>query len=207
MTIVFAMAMAIFGLATISLKNKCKPAVWSKALTTICAVLMAALHSSGHEWLIVAGLVCGVFGDVFLEYPGTFVPGMLSFLIGHTFYSTAFALKFGIPSLKIFLFVYICLGALYAAFLYKKLGKLKLAVGVYVVTIATMFAFSFGALRSGINMRVSFLPVGAGLFVFSDFYLAYDRFVKNLPSRHWIVLGTYFIAQCLIALSTVVAHL
>ncbi len=196
-----ALLMTVFGWITISLKSKEKPAVFYKALTTTCAVVLAALNANGYEWLIVAGLICGVFGDIFLENSKTFVFGMLSFLVGHVFYSLGFALSFAIPKFWVFSIIYIFLGTLYILFLYKNLGSLRLGVGGYVFAIATMLAFSFGPFYTQADYFKILLPIGAGLFVLSDFYLAYDKFVRALPARHVIVLATYFTAQFLISLS------
>lgn len=45
--------------------------------------------------------------------------------------------------------------------------------------------------------------VGAVLFVFSDFILAWHRFVEPVPYRNYFVLVTYFLAQwCLFVRST-----
>ena len=45
--------------------------------------------------------------------------------------------------------------------------------------------------------------IGAALFVGSDSVLAYQRFREPLEHGRWLVLGTYFAAQCGIALSVV----
>ena len=74
----------------ISLKEKHKKAlsIVVKALGTLLAILYAligfSLHPDSHAFLLTAGLVCGVLGDIFLEL---FVPiGGFFFLVGNIIY-------------------------------------------------------------------------------------------------------------------------
>ena len=67
-----------------------------KPLTMICIILIALVAesrvSSFYKYMIVAGLVCSLVGDIFLMLPSDrFVPGLLSFLVAHLFYIAAFA--------------------------------------------------------------------------------------------------------------------
>ncbi len=42
------------------------------------------------------------------------------------------------------------------------------------------------------------VALGAVLFVFSDFILAWNKFVEPVPHRDYIVLVSYFLAQWLL---------
>ena len=46
--------------------------------------------------------------------------------------------------------------------------------------------------------RSSLFALGALMFVFSDFILAWNKFVEPIPHRDYLVLVTYFLAQWLL---------
>ncbi|KAJ3395848.1 hypothetical protein HDV05_003280, partial [Chytridiales sp. JEL 0842] len=73
---------------------------------------------------------------------------------------------------------------------------LKTAVGVYGTTILTMLwkaATWYASSQDSVKARWGLF--GAGLFVFSDWCLAYAKFVKPLVWEEWLVMGTYYAAQ------------
>lgn len=75
-------------------------------------------------------------------------------------------------------------------------GVERIGVSIYAVIISLM-------LLGGLLQRSSLYAVGAVLFVFSDFILAWHRFVEPVPYRNYFVLVAYFLAQwCLFVRST-----
>jgi uncharacterized membrane protein YhhN len=82
-----------------------------------------------------------------------------------------------------------------------KLGPMKVPVFVYIAAITTMAGFAATRYvdRGGARPLLAF--IGAVLFLVSDSVLAYDRFARKVPAARIIILGTYFPAQLLIALS------
>ena len=70
-------------------------------------------------------------------------------------------------------------------------GIEKIGASCYAVIISTM-------LFLGLLQRSSLFALGAVLFVFSDFILAWNRFVEPVPYRNYLVLGTYYLAQWLL---------
>jgi uncharacterized membrane protein YhhN len=72
---------------------------------------------------------------------------------------------------------------------------------VYIGAITTMAVFAAGRYIAlgGTKPLLAFL--GAVLFLVSDSVLAYDRFGRKIGPARILVLGTYFPAQLLIALS------
>lgn len=202
-TLVLSLAMIVLALVTIMLKVKNRKIIVIKVLTTSCAVLIGVLNSSRFEWFIVLGLISGAIGDAFMEKPERFLQGMLAFLLGHILYCVGFGLKFTVPSVWVFLSVFVVLVILYLAILFKHLGNMKLPIFVYLVAIGTMFSFTFSALHEDISTLRVLLPIAGGLFVVSDFLIAVDRFVRRVPARDVLILGTYFISQLFISLSTI----
>lgn len=70
-------------------------------------------------------------------------------------------------------------------------GIMKIGVCIYVLLICTM-------LVNALIQRSSLFALGAILFVFSDFILAWNKFVEPVPGRHYLVLVSYFLAQWLL---------
>jgi len=92
---------------------------------------------------------------------------------------------------------------LYFGILFKNTGDLKISILVYVIAIGTMFSFSFSPVFKEIYYLRLLLPLAGGLFVFSDFLLAIQKFVKNFRYSEIVILGSYFASQLIIALSTI----
>lgn len=70
-------------------------------------------------------------------------------------------------------------------------GVLSIGVSIYAILICLM-------LVSAMLQRSSLFALGAILFVFSDFILAWNKFVEPVPYRHYLVLVPYFLAQWLL---------
>ena len=172
---------------------------------TVTFIILIALQSqpSVYKYMIVAGLLCSLAGDVFLMLPGDrFIPGLISFLIAHLFYIAAFTFDgaLGRPSLltAVALLLY---GGVMLRLLFPHLGKMKVPVVVYMLVILSMV---WQATNRWIetNSTGSLLGfAGAGLFAASDSILALNRFRHAFKSAQFLILTTYFTAQFLIALS------
>ncbi|MEJ5229686.1 MAG: lysoplasmalogenase [Pseudothermotoga sp.] len=202
-TFLLSLSVVIFALLTIVFKMKHRKAVILKTLTTSCAVAIALLNANGIEWLVFFGLLFGLLGDVFLEKSESFLHGMIAFLIGHLFYSFAFVLRFSFPAFRFILIVYAFLLFLYFVVLHKHLGKMRLPIFVYVLVIGWMFCTTFSVLNKEIYFLRVLLPLAGGLFVFSDFCIAVDKYIRRLPTRDVIVLASYFLSQWIISISTI----
>lgn len=202
-TFSFSLIVVIFAILTIFIKKMPKSKVIFKVLTTFTIFLIALLNSSGAEFLIVTGLFFGMIGDFLLEFEDKFLHGMFSFLIGHIFYSLSFLIKFGIPNILVFFIILPILLILYFVILFKKAENFKLPILVYTVAIGIMFSFTFAPAFKDIYYLRCMLPLAGGLFVFSDFLIAIEKFVRKIKYSEIIILGTYFLAQLIIALSTI----
>jgi uncharacterized membrane protein YhhN len=178
----------------------------AKPLTTTLiiavAIIAAAPVPAAYKTLVVAGLAFSLLGDIALMFPDKwFAAGLVAFLTAHVCYILAFKPGPGQRvSAGIFL-PFVLYGLLMFFILAPGLGKLKLPVLVYVAAITIMAGFAAGRFvdRGGLRPLLAF--VGAALFLVSDSVLAYDRFAKKIRVAQIIILGTYFPAQLLIALS------
>jgi uncharacterized membrane protein YhhN len=181
-------------------------AYFCKPLTT-SLILAIALIAPGpapplYRALIVAGLAFSLAGDVFLMLPADrFLPGLASFLIAHLIYIAAFSEAAGFQlSLPALLPLAVVAGVL-LRILWPHLGGSRASVAVYVAVIATM---GWQALAQWIAVGEAWALcafAGAALFMVSDGALAMNRFRRAFPAAQLAVLGTYYPAQWLIALS------
>lgn len=177
-----------------------------KPLTVALVVLVAlqARHETAAWYapLVVAGLLCSLAGDVFLMLPrDRFVAGLLSFLFAHLFYAAAFARGGWRPSVRacVPLLIY---GASMLALLWPRLGRLRAPVVAYVLVILLMAWAALCRWLAAGSDGGALAAAGALLFVASDSALAWNRFGGGFRGAQAVVLGTYFAAQWLIALST-----
>jgi uncharacterized membrane protein YhhN len=178
----------------------CKPL----ATLLILALALSSPHpvDGGYRTLIAAGLLFSLAGDVFLMLPrDRFVAGLASFLVAHLLYVAAFAPH--PPSLRAWWLLAILLlyGAWLLRGLWPGLGRLRVPVIVYAAALLLM-AWQAAERCAALGTTPALLAaIGAGLFVASDSVLAWQRFVRPVRRGHAVVLGTYFAAQWLIALS------
>jgi uncharacterized membrane protein YhhN len=70
-------------------------------------------------------------------------------------------------------------------------GIIRIGVCIYACLISTMMVMA-------LLQRSSLFALGALFFVFSDFILAWNKFVEPVPYRNYLVLVTYFLAQWLL---------
>src|SRR6059036_3775103 len=67
----------------------------SKAMPIVLLAGLVATEPApvgqAYRWLVFAGLLCSLAGDVWLLFPHGFVRGLVSFLLAHLLYIAAFA--------------------------------------------------------------------------------------------------------------------
>jgi len=175
----------------------------AKPLTTSLLVLVALLAKTperSYQIAIVVGLLLSLAGDVFLMLPGDrFIAGLVSFLAAHIAYIVAFM---GGGDHFALLLPYVLVALAVLAFLWPRLGKLKIPVVIYVVALVVMAwqaAVRAATIESAFTMAAA---VGAVLFVISDGVLAINRFRLKFHAAQGVIMTTYVAAQMLIALST-----
>ncbi|MEZ8145020.1 lysoplasmalogenase [Enterovibrio norvegicus] len=175
-----------------------------KPLTIALMMLIAVFggEPNGYTYLILAGLLFSLFGDVFLMLPkDRFIPGLLSFLVAHIIYSVAFwqsfegSMVWWLPSLIGAASVIVFL------LLLPNLGALLIPVGIYITVIAQM-AWGAGEFwMSAGTQPAAYAFGGALLFMVSDTVLAFELFKGPFKASVLLVMTTYFCAQGLITAS------
>jgi uncharacterized membrane protein YhhN len=178
-----------------------------KPLTMVWIILIALLSKSQvsafYKYMIVAGLLCSLVGDIFLMLPADrFVPGLLSFLVAHLFYIAAFAS--GGVHFRTALWcatAFLIYGSLMLRALFPHLGRMKLAVVIYMLVILVMAGLALSRWVGTGQAGSALAFCGALLFTVSDSTLAVNRFKGGINHAQFYILSTYFAAQWLIALS------
>lgn len=170
-----------------------------KPVPVLClAALVLSARARRAGVLVGAGLLCSSLGDVLLELPGRFLPGLGAFLCAHLCYIAAFvseerrlrawrALPFAAYGLGVF------------RLLAPGLDGMAAPVAVYAVAICGMMwraAARLGDGRAGAGLAL----LGAICFAASDTLIALDRFRAPLPGARWPIMLLYWLGQLGIAL-------
>lgn len=177
----------------------------TKPTATLLLLAVAASASEappGYRWLVVTGLAASALGDVFLMLPrDRFVAGLASFLTAHVAYGAAFFTPPRAMADGLLLAGLLVVAAGIVAVLWPGLGSLRAPVLGYVAAIITMAWLACVRWRTGGVEGSGLAAAGALLFVVSDTLLAVDRFRRPIAHGRAFVLGTYYAAQALIAVS------
>lgn len=159
-----------------------------------------------HGW-IISGLLCSLFGDVFLAFSGMtcFLLGVACFTGAHLCYIIGFSLLKKI-SKEDFVYFGILLIPLFSILLVGKFnfqGMLPLVIG-YMLIISFMVtkAISLKSHYKSSEMAVGLIIGGALLFLISDAILLFKLFgIKPLPYGDFFNSLTYYVGQDLLAIS------
>ena len=177
----------------------------AKPAAMVLIILAAAVRPGGptpYKTLVLAGLLGSLAGDVFLMLDKKWFPaGLGCFLAAHGFYILAFRPSPDRPATMGTLLPFLVFGLLMFRTLAPNLGKLKLPVLGYIAAITAMAWFAAARFIEIGSWRTLAALAGAMLFLASDAVLAYARFVRDFTSAQLFILGAYFPAQLLIALS------
>lgn len=167
----------------------------------ILGIVFWSTRPSRYRTLIGMGLICSLAGDIFLMLPGKwFLHGLISFLIAHLWYILAFHTGKSMRKALLSATPFAIFGFLVFAFLAPGLRQFAVPVAFYIAVILAMGWQAWHRWCQGIR-GAGFALIGAFLFIASDTFLAVNRFRFPLPASPLLVLGPYFAAQTLIALS------
>jgi uncharacterized membrane protein YhhN len=156
-------------------------------------------------FLLIGMLFC-LGGDVFLALPQSqmFLWGLVSFLVGHLFYVTAFGYTAGTNQWTLIgLLISLVASATVFLWLRPHLGAMKIAVICYLVVISAMAVGAWSMLGADL-LRPSgrmLACAGALSFYVSDVFVARQRFVKSAFLNRLIGLPLYYGGQFMLAFS------
>lgn len=198
--------------------------VFLKNATSIFFILTAVvgLLSNPTQYkyavLIIAGLVFGMLGDIYLDqkwvYPDDMkqymYAGFISFGIGHFFYIPAIIMASGLPTK--YWFIAPIAGLVVAGGnlllekpMNQKFGEYKAIVTIYGFILASMAAVAVCAAIYTKSPAFIVYAIGAVSFMASDLVLSpmYFGEGKNTPINFIINHVTYYIGQYMFAVSIV----
>jgi len=209
-SIVLSAAGLLAGLLYCEKKELVKPKLTVKSILSALFIFAAVVQShpllSFYRLLLIAMLFC-LGGDVLLALRGErmFLYGLVSFLLGHLFYTGAFFYTIGLNRWT-FIGLAISLSAGVGVFLWLRchLGNMKIPVMIYIVVISAMVAGA-GSLMDVENLKLSgrWLAFGGAVsFYLSDVFVARQRFLKAGFVNRLIGLPLYYSGQFLLAFST-----
>lgn len=190
----------------------------TKPLLMPLVLLNALFALEGHDvpkWLVpflVLALCLHCAGDVFLMVANgnlpLFAAGLAAFLFGHVFYISLFIRQGVFKGVNLFTLLMIILATLSTILalvvMFKFEGVIKYPVFVYgsMLLFLSMCGFS-GALNLK-KPEYWFLALGALLFLFSDFMVAWRSLLgHSFPGMGFWIMITYVTAECLIVTSIV----
>lgn len=172
---------------------------------TILLIIWIALSAEAsllYKYLIIAGLLFSLAGDIFLMLPSDrFIAGLVSFLIAHLFYIAAFTIDGALWPGFWTAIPFLVYGVVMLSVLLPRLGKMKAPVMVYMLVILLMAWQALNRFGNTEQAGTLCAFAGATLFAASDSFLALNRFRRRFRSAQFLILSTYFTAQWLIALS------
>lgn len=153
--------------------------------------------------LLAVGLALSALGDVLLELPHGFLPGLGAFLAAHLAYVAAFVGQ--TRRLRAWRALpFVLYAGLFVSLLWPGLGALRAPVLAYVAAIASMqwrAAACIGATPRGRRSEWAAL-LGALTFALSDSLLGLDRFHSPLGEARVAVILFYWLGQYGLAVST-----
>ena len=156
-------------------------------------------------WQMAAAMLCSAIGD-YMGTCGNFIGQMGFFALAHVWIITYFIKRYVSkvePDRKLtgkakgYMAMVFLLAITLLCIVFTKVlpgapaGIEKIGASCYAVIICTM-------LTLGLLQRSSLYALGAVIFVFSDFILAWNRFVEPVPYRDYLVLVSYYLAQWLL---------
>lgn len=164
----------------------------------------AAADRAPYRKAILAALLLSLCGDVFLMLPMKvgFELGLASFLIAHLFFLRAFTRDAPLFGKRLPLILLLALSLANLLVLWPGVGPgLQIPVVAYMLCLVAMTA---QAVSRGLSLGTAdgkLAAAGGIAFLISDTTLAYNKFHAPVPASALLVLGSYYAALYLIALS------
>ena len=173
-----------------------------KPLPVLALVLVVSQRRGRVRSSVLTGLLLGAVGDVLLEprLPSLFLPGLVTFLLGHVAYVVGFTRE--APRLQVLrLLPSVLIVGVVLALVLPALKEPPVPIILYALTIGA-FAWRAAARVGHVEaVHAWFGVVGALLFVASDTLLAVNRFVQPFEFAVPAILVTYWSAQAFIAVA------
>lgn len=156
-------------------------------------------------WQMTAALACSAIGDLAGAF-GNFILQMGAFAAAHIFLISFFMKRYKekvekdrklTDKAKGYTLLIILMSVTIAGFAFSEIipnapeGIIRIETGIYTVLICTMLVLA-------LLQRSSLYALGALLFVFSDFILAWNKFTAPIENAGLLIMIPYYLGQWLI---------
>lgn len=156
-------------------------------------------------WQMTAALACSALGDLAGAF-GNFILQMGAFAAAHIFLISFFVKRYRekvekdrklTDKAKGYTLIIILTSITIAGFAFSEIisnapeGIIRIGTGIYTVLICTMLVLA-------LLQRSSLYALGALLFVFSDFILAWNKFTAPIENAGLLIMIPYYLGQWLI---------
>lgn len=156
-------------------------------------------------WQMTAALACSALGDLAGAF-GNFILQMGAFAAAHIFLISFFMKRYKekvekdrklTDKAKGYTLLIILMSVTIAGFAFSEIipnapeGIIRIGTGIYTVLICTMLVLA-------LLQRSSLYALGALLFVFSDFILAWNKFTAPIEYAGLLIMIPYYLGQWLI---------
>ena len=166
--------------------------------------LIALYHFRQIGLFMALGLLLSACGD-YMGTQGNFIGQMAFFGLAHVAYIVYFARRLKKPiswhHVQYAAITSLFVGAEAFTLVVPSVPDvmLKTGVSIYCLLILTMLCLA-------LLQRDWFFGLGATLFVFSDFILAWNKFVDPINHASWYIMITYYAAQWLLFFRTLASN-
>jgi len=199
----------LLGLLYYEKKKDRMPLLIVKSILSLLFVMTALLqpHSvpAYYHYLFI-GLIFCLIGDVCLALPQekAFMVGLVSFLLGHVLYISAFLSLVQVPHwFSPWVFIIFGISAFIFFWLRPHLKSMLIPVLLYIVVITVMASGAWAVFWKSsfqVSGRVLILA-GALCFYVSDVFVARHRFIKEEYRNRLLGLPLYYTGQFMLAFS------
>jgi uncharacterized membrane protein YhhN len=176
-----------------------------KPLTMVLVISLAwertLLFPMVYGYFILIGLCFSLLGDILVMFSGKVLKqGLLAFMAGYVFYILAFSRGIEIVSYTALIPILGC-AAVFYSYLYKSLDKMRWPVLIYTLIVSAVVWLGVNRHLDLRDIKSFFVFIGCVLLFISESIWAVNRFRKAFWLAEILILGTYFPAQLLFALS------
>ena len=157
-------------------------------------------------WLVIAGLLMGCAGDIFLfnhHHPVFFPLGMASFAAGHVLYIIQMFSVFTAPAwwiIALLVAAYLTIGTLILKSTQPFVPKKLVPAGIfYILLLCTLGITAASGMIAGFSAGALVLYIGTLCFQLSDSILSFEIFRGDTKNGNIRVMASYIAGQALIA--------
>lgn len=186
------------------LKALCSSGFALMGLVNLCFALGCRIFDRRFPVCMAIGLVFACLGDIVLGYD--FIIGAALFALGHIGYLTAYCL-YKKPQRLDFIIggvLFLLTGAfvMFCPLLTFPDRVMQIVCVVYALIISLMVGKAIANVVRGRDCVSVIVCAASCLFFFSDLMLVFDWFMGMDKPAGWLCMATYYPAECLLALSS-----